>query len=156
MRRPVPVGLLAVLLATVSFAGCDKKRGAAVVLEKEHIAAREVTSTPAAQPSASSVSPTPGLDGVAVYEEVPLREMAEDEIDVDGHVMKKDVRGTSLDPRAREDEQWIVRVQVVADRTRIKVQTDQARWEKIKVGDRVNVSYRQGQYTGTVWAAEIE
>ena len=82
--------------------------------------------------------------------------MAADEIDVDGVVMKKDVRGTSRDPRAMTDEQWIVRVQMVADLTRIKVQTDKAHYDKIRVGDRVKVSYRQGKYTGTVWASEIE
>jgi hypothetical protein len=54
------------------------------------------------------------------------------------------------------DEQWIVRVQMVADLTRIKVQTDKAHYDKIRVGDRVNVSYRQGKYTGTVWASKIE
>jgi len=155
MRRQVIFRLVAVLVVSVSFAGCDKKSGPAVVLEKEYIAAREVTSTPAAQESGSP-SPTPGLDGAAVYEEIPLREMAEDEIDVDSIVMKKDARGTSRDPRAMIDEQWIVRVQMVADLKRIKVQTDKAHYDKIKVGDRVNVSYRQGKYTGTVWAAEIE
>ena len=42
------------------------------------------------------------------------------------------------------------------DLRRIKVQTDRARWEKAKVGDRIKVSYRKGKYTGTVWSAEIE
>ena len=156
MRPQVIFGLVAVLLATVSLAGCWKKSGQATVLEKEHIAAKEVTSTPSAQESASSSSPTPGLDGVVIHEEVPLRELAEDEIDVDGHVMKKDVRGTSRDPRAMADEQWIVRVQMVDDLRRIKVQTDKAHFDKVKVGDRIKVSYRQGKYTGTVWAAEID
>ena len=150
----VVFGLVAVMVASVSLAGCDKKRGPAMVLEKEYIAAKEVIPTPAAQESVRSSSPTPGLDGVVTYEEV--REMAEDEIDVDGHVMKKDARGTSRDPRAMTDEQWIVRVQMVADRLRIKVQTDKAHWDKVKVGDRINISYRQGQYTGTVWSANIE
>ena len=82
--------------------------------------------------------------------------MAEDEIDVDGYVMKKDVRGTSRDPRAMSDEQWIVRVQMVDDLRRIKVQTDKAHFDKVKIGDRIKVSYRQGKYTGTVWASEID
>lgn len=34
------------------------------------------------------------------------------------------------------------------------VQADQAQWEKLKDGDRVKVSYRQGKYTGTVRGAE--
>ena len=38
----------------------------------------------------------------------------------------------------------------------INVQTDKLHWDKVKVGDRIKVSYRQGKYTGTVWAAEID
>ena len=154
MRSQTIFGLVALLVASVGVAGCWKKSGQATVLEKEHIAAKEVTSTPAAQESVSSSSPTPGLDGVVTYE--VAREMAEDEIDVDGYVMKKDARGTSRDPRAMSDEQWIVRVQMIDDLQRIKVQTDKTRFDKLKVGDRIKVSYRQGKYTGTVWAAEID
>lgn len=156
MRPQAIFGLVAAMVVIVTFAGCWKKSGQAVVLEKEHIAAREITSTPAAQGSVSPSSPTPGLDGVIIYEEVAPRELAEDEIEVDSHVMKKDARGTSRDPRAMTDEQWIVRVQMVADLRRIKVQTDKAHWDKVKVGDRINISYRQGKYTGTIWAAEID
>jgi hypothetical protein len=156
MRPQVIFGLVAVLVASVSVAGCYKKSGQALVLEKEHIAAKEITSTPAAQESVSPGSPTPRLDGVVISEEVAPRELAEDEIEVDSHVMKKDARGTTRDPRAMTDEQWIVRVQMVADLRRIRVQTDKAHWDKVKTGDRINISYRQGKYTGTVWAAEIE
>lgn len=157
MRPQVIFGLVAVLAASVSVAGCWKKSGQAVVLEKEHIAAAEPTPTPApgAEQSASPKASTP-IAGESPSEEVVYREMAEDEIDVDGQVMKKDVRGTSRDPRARPEEQWIIRVQMVEDLQRIKVQTDKAHWDKIKVGDRIKVSYRQGKYTGIVWASEIE
>lgn len=155
-RPRILFGLTVGLIATLSFAGCYRKSGPAVVLEKEHIAAKEVTSTPAAQESVSPGSPTPGSSEVVIYEEATPRELAEDEIVVDTYVMKKDARGTSRDPRAMTDEQWIVWVQMVADLRRIKVQTDKAHWDKVKVGDRINVSYRQGKYTGTVWAAEID
>lgn len=70
--------------------------------------------------------------------------------------MKKDVRGTSRDPRAMSDEQWIVKVQMIDDLRQFNVQTDQPHWNKVKVGDRIKVSYRQGKYTGTVWGAEID
>jgi hypothetical protein len=33
---------------------------------------------------------------------------------------------------------------------------DQPRWEALKVGDRVKVTYKTGKYTGTVWDSEIE
>jgi hypothetical protein len=139
----------------LSLAGCWKKNGKAVVLEKEHIAVREIVATPATElaatpgeVTASSPEPTPRV------EEAP--ELAEDEIEVDTYVMKKDARGTSRDPRATSDEQWIVRVQMIADLRRIKVQTDKTHWDKVKIGDQINVSYREGKYTGTVWASEIE
>jgi hypothetical protein len=156
MRPRVIFGFVVVLVASVSIAGCYKKSGAALVLEKEHIAAKEISSTPAAQESASPSSPIPSSNEAVSYEEATPRELAEDEIVVDTYVMKKDARGTSRDPRATADEQWIVWVQMVADLQRIKVRTDKAHWDKIKIGDRINVSYRQGKYTGTVWAAEIE
>jgi hypothetical protein len=70
--------------------------------------------------------------------------------------MKKDARGTSRDPRAMSDEQWLVSVEMVSDLRRFDIHTDKAHWERVKVGDRISVSYRQGKYTGTVWSAEIE
>ena len=156
MRLRIFVGLVALTVMGVSLTGCEKKGGQAAVIEKEHIAAKEITSASPAPETSSSSSPTPGQDEAVVYAEATPREMAEDEIDVDGIVMKKDVRGTSRDPRAMTEEQWIVRVQMVSDLKRIKVQTDKAHWEKIKLGDRIKVSYREGKYTGTVWAADIE
>ena len=158
MRPQVIFGLVAVMVTSVTLAGCWKKSGQAVVLDKEHIAAAEITPTPAptAEQSASPSSSTPASNELASQEEVPLRELAEDEIEVDSYVMKKDVRGTSRDPRARPDEQWIVNVQMIEDLRRIKVQTDNAHFDKVKVGDRIKVSYRQGKYTGTVWSADIE
>jgi hypothetical protein len=140
----------------LTFAGCSKKSGKAVVLEKEHIAVREIVSTPIAEPSANSSEPTPSPGELASREEEKPRELAEDEIAVDTYVMKKDARGTNRDPRATSDEQWIVRVQMVAGLRRIKVQTDKAHWDKVKIGDQINISYREGKYTGTVWAADIE
>lgn len=156
MRPQVIFGLVAVLVASVSVAGCNKKSGPALVLEKEHIAAKEITATPATEESASPSSPTPGSNEAVVYEEATPRELAEDEIVVDTYVMKKDARGTSRDPRAMTDEQWLVSVQMIENGRRFNVHTDRSHFDKVKVGDRINVSYRQGKYTGTVWAAEID
>jgi hypothetical protein len=41
MRPPFFLGFIAGLAVVLSFAGCEKKSGEAVVLEKEHIAAME-------------------------------------------------------------------------------------------------------------------
>ena len=122
---------------------CEKQSGEAVVLAKEHIdAALPTAETPKGQ---SEPGPT-----------AEIRPMADDEIAVDGYVMKPEERGTSRDPRALKDEQWLVKVRMLDDGRTIQVPADQARWEKLRENDRVKVRYRTGKYTGTVWAAEIE
>jgi hypothetical protein len=143
------------LVVILSFAGCWKKSGLAVVLEKEHIAAREATPTPKAESSASLSEPAASPNASTSSEEI-VREMHDDETDADGYVMKKDVRGTSEDPRAMDHEQWLVTVRMIQGGTRFNVQTDQPHWEKLKIGDQVHVTYRQGKYTGTVWDSEIK
>ena len=142
LRMSVPVCVVVVLLM-IGIAGCEKKSGEAVVLSKEHIdAAPPIKETPNAQ---SATTP-----------ETTLREMADDEIAVDGYVMKPEARGTSRDPRALSHEQWIVKVRMVDNGRTFQVPADQAKWEKWRENDRVKVRYRTGKYTGTVWAAEIE
>ena len=114
-----------------------------MVLAKEHIdAALPTAETP-------TTESTPNRDE-------QLRPMADDEIAVDGYVMKAEARGTSRDPRALKHEQWIVKVRMVDDGRTFQVPADQAKWEKLRENDRVKVRYRTGKYTGTVWAAEIE
>jgi hypothetical protein len=141
------VGAVAGLIFILGFAGCDKKSGEAVVIEKEHIAAREIQATP------SSETPSPTPEATPVYDERPLKP---GEIMVGPYVMLAEDRGTSRDPRASSDEQWIATVRVIRDGRQFDVQADQPRWEKLKEGDRVNVTYRVGKYTGTVWASKIE
>jgi hypothetical protein len=156
VRARIRIGLIAGMVMLLTVAGCSKKSGPAVILEKEHIAAKEIVASPTAQESASPSSPTPEPAEVVSEEEEKPRELREDEIVVDTYVMKKEDRGTGRDPRAREHEQWIVTVQLVHGGRRFNVHTDRSPWEKLKVGDRVNVSYREGKYTGTVWSAEIK
>jgi hypothetical protein len=142
LRTNVPVCLVA-MFAIIGLAGCEKKSGEAIVLSKEHIdAAPPTKETPGAQSAASP--------------EAELRPMADDEIAVDGHVMKPEVRGTSKDPRALAHEQWLVKVRMLDNGRTFQVPADQTQWEKLRENDRVKVRYRTGKYTGTVWAAEIE
>ncbi len=136
------------LAAAVSLAGCEKKRGEAIVLAKEHIAAREITETPGKDPESS---PPAGEET-----ETTIHEIGKDEIVVEQYVMRPEDRGTSRDPRATQHEQWRVEVQMVADGRRVHVQADRAQFDKLKEGDRVKVSYRVGKYTGAVWDATIE
>jgi hypothetical protein len=146
-------GLLLVLVL-VAFPGCWKKSGMAEVLEKEHIAAAEPSPTPTQE------SPTPAQSPKASPTESPEEnwepKVAADEIVVDGVLMKKEVRGTSRDPRAHKDEQWIVKLQMIDDLRRLTAFPDKARWDKLKVGDRVKVTYKQGKYTGSIWSVTIE
>ena len=142
LRKSVARCVVAAFLI-ISLTGCDKKSGEAVVLAKEHIdAALPTTETP-------NTESTPNRDE-------QLRPMADDEIAVDGYVMKAEARGTSRDPRALKHEQWIVKVRMVDNGRTFQVPADQAKWEKLRENDRVKVRYRTGKYTGTVWAAEIE
>jgi len=141
MKLLLANGVIGLLL--IGMIGCEKNSGEAVVLAKEHIdAALPTQEMPNAKPEASP--------------DVQIRPMADDEIAVDGYVMKPEVRGTSLDPRALKDEQWIVKVRMLDNGRTFQVLADQAKWRKLRENDRVKVTYRTGKYTGTVWAAEIE
>jgi hypothetical protein len=142
LRTVVPVCVVAIYLI-ISLIGCQKNSGEAVVLAKEHIDAASPT---AETPNAQS-GPSP---------DEQLRPMADDEIAVDGYVMKPEARGTSRDPRALKHEQWIVKVRMLDNGRTFQVPADQAKWAKLRENDRVKVRYRTGKYTGTVWAAEIE
>jgi hypothetical protein len=131
------------LLAILCLAGCEKHSGEAIVLTKEHIAA--------APPASETATP----NGSTTTEE-ELRPIGDDEITVDGYVMKPEVRGTSRDPRALKDEQWLVKVRMIHDGRTFNVQAEQWQFDKLKEGDRVRVRFRIGKYTRTVWAAEVE
>ena len=142
LQTSVRACLVAALLM-IGATGCEKKSGEAVVLAKEHI--------DAALPTAE----TPNAKSAGTPDE-QLRPMADGEIAVDGYVMKPEVRGTSRDPRASKDKQWLVKVRMLDNGRTFQVPADQAKWEKLRENDRVKVRYRTGKYTGTVWAAEIE
>jgi hypothetical protein len=142
LQTSVQACLVAALLI-IGATGCEKKSAKAVVLSKEYIAA------------ALAIEETPNAQSAPIPDEQP-RPMADDEIAVDGYVMKPEARGTSRDPRALKHEQWIVKVRMLDDGRTIQVPADQAQWKKLRENDRVKVRYRTGKYTGTVWAAEIE
>jgi hypothetical protein len=137
------------LLAIFCLAGCEKQRGEAVVLAKEHIAAAPpISETSPADPAASPSEISNGAE--------QPRPISDDEITVDGYVMKPDVRGTSRDPRALKDEQWRVKVRMIDDGRTFSVEAEQGQFDKLKEGDRVQVTYRIGKYTKTVWGAEVD
>jgi hypothetical protein len=149
--RLVSFQLVVALVLGVS--GCSKKRSEAIVIAKEHIDVAAPKPSPTATPSMDDVKDRPA-DTPA--EEVTLREMAPDEIEVDSFVMKKEFRGTSKDPRAKDEEQWRIEIRIVDIGQAKVIQTDRAHYDKLKIGDRIRVAYYKGKYTGTVWTAEIE
>ena len=132
---------LVALVSGALLAGCTRQEGEAIVIGKEHIAA-----------AAPTPSPTTQLDQPP---EVKERELAPDEIAVDGLVMKAKDRGSSRDPRAMKDEQWLVKVRLFDGGRIFNVPTDRPRFEKLSSGDQVHVRYQVGKYTGTVWGAEL-
>ena len=142
MKKPLVSSCVGALLL-LGLVDCEKNRGEAVVLAKEHI--------DPALPTAE----TPNAESASNPNE-KIRPMADDEIAVDGYVMKPEVRGTSRDPRALKEEQWLVKVRILDNGRTFQVPSDQAKWEKLRENDRVKIRYRTGKYTGTVWAAEIE
>jgi len=142
LRTSVPFWVVAAFLL-IAVTGCEKHTGEAVVLAKEHI--------DAALPTAE----TPGAEA-ARSPDAQIRPMADDEIAVDGYVMKPEARGTGRDPRALQAEQWLVKVRMLDNGRTLQVPADQEKWKKLRENDRIKVTYRTGKYTGTVWAAEIE
>lgn len=153
MTRRIIAGSVIVLL----LAGCERRHSEAVVLEKEHIAIQAPTPTPSATVIASPSEPDtmPDVAKPEAETEPELREMAPDEIAVDGVVMKAALRGTDRDPRASAHEQWIIKVSTT-DNRRFNIHTDRDRYEKLSPGDQVKVTYKMGKYTGTVWSADLE
>ncbi|CAN5263196.1 hypothetical protein BH20VER2_BH20VER2_03610 [soil metagenome] len=147
--RLAPGGIpLLALLVLLGCSGCDKRSGEAIVLGKERIPPAQNLPLPGGDelPLADARSMDAGT--FATGEKPKLGESALEP--------ETDVRGTARDPRAVSHEQWIVNVQMVADRRLIDVRVEQPQWEKLKEGDRVQVTHRIGKYTDTVWSAEIK
>jgi hypothetical protein len=158
-RSSAPAFLATAILVVITASGCTKKVGDAVVLEKEHIDAAEPspTPTPATTLTENARNPAPAEPpNASPSDQLVQTELAPDEIVVDTYVMKKNVRGTGKDPRASTQEKWLIRVEMIQDLRRFTILSDRAHFLKYKVGDRVRVRYKEGNYTGTVWDSEIE
>ena len=142
LRTTVRACVVAAFLI-IGVTGCENRSGQAVVLAKEHIDA----ALPTAETQHAQLRPAPAEQ---------LRPMGDDEIAVNGYVMKAAVRGTSRDPRALKNEQWLVKVRMLDNGRTFQVPAAQTKWEKLRENDRVKIRYRTGKYTGAVWAADIE
>ena len=149
-----PAFFATALLVLLGASGCTKKVGDAVVLEKEHIDAAEASPIPT--PAAASTEIALAAPSATASTEPLQTELAPDDIVVDTYVMKKNVRGTSKDPRASSQEKWLMKVEMIQDLRRFTILADRAHFLKYKVGDRVRVRYKEGNYSGTVWDSQIE
>jgi hypothetical protein len=146
-----------ICLSTIlAFAGCEKKSGQAVIILKEHIPAREKAQSPAKEVANTPKSEPSVRPKKPVINEEEEANRADGTITVDGYVMRPEVRGTGQDPRALSHEQWIVTVRLVDTGRSFRVQTDRAQFAKLNETDLVQVVYRVGKYTKTVWDAEIK
>jgi hypothetical protein len=138
-KRHPPLLFVAGLAVILSFAGCEKKSGEAVILGKEFVPALKIAEAPKEQTAVTqkerfpSLGKTTGEDDKAITQDQEIP-----------------------NPRAAQHDQWIVDVQMISDRRQIGVRVEPPQFQKLKVGDRVKVTYRQGKYTGTVWDAEID
>ena len=153
-RICAPAFFATALLVLLGASGCTKKIGDAVILEKEHIDAAEPSPTPT--PVTASTEIAVAAPSPTASTEPRQTELAPDEIVVDTYVMKKNVRGTSKDPRASAQEKWLMKVEMIQDRRRFTILADRGHFLKYKVGDKVRVRYKEGNYSGTVWDSQIE
>ena len=151
MKQGIGNGLSCVIClgAVLALAGCEKKSDTAVVILKEHIPARESGYTPPKKKK--SASPVRSR----ANEEEKATEQEPGTITVDGYIMKPEEQGTGRDPRALNHEQWIVTVRSTNTGQTFRIQTGRSQFEKVHPPDLVQVVYRVGKYTGTVWDAEI-
>jgi len=136
------------LSAVLALAGCEKKSETAVVLLKEHIPVKESGYTSPKKKSASPVRSGANEEEKAIKQEPGT-------ITVDGYIMRPEEQGTGRDPRALNREQWIVTVRSTNTGQTFRIQTDRRQFEEVNPPDLVQVVYRVGKYTGTVWGAEI-
>jgi hypothetical protein len=108
-----------------SLAACQKQVSEAIVVGKEHIAA---AAAPTAMPTGS-----PAGEQARMNEE-QTRPMRNGEIVIDQYVMKSEDRGTGRDPRAIQDELWLVKVRLVNSEQTFNVPADRARFERLREG----------------------
>lgn len=64
------------------------------------------------------------------------------------------VEGTPYQERQVDRERWLVRVEM-EDGRRTDADIDADLWKTLKVGDRVRAEYSEGNYTRTIWSADL-
>ncbi len=62
---------------------------------------------------------------------------------------------TKAQEGVRDRDQWILITRMVYDLRIVRVHTEKDPFDRSQVGDRVTVTYSQGNYTGTIWGGTI-
>ena len=97
-----------------------------------------------------------GGEAVVIAKEYkPSVEIIDAPADDEAEVSPAEASPTAASSPRMSEEQWIVSVRMLSDNRWIDVPVLKPQFEKLKEGDRVNVVFREGKYTGTVWSAEI-
>ncbi len=141
----------ALVLLLFGLTSCWKKSGDAVVISKDYVPALKIDASPNEATASPSAASSRELDGRLLP---PSPTPADDQDDTDDST--DDVPDSAQDSRAVDHEQWIATVRMVRDGRVVDVRLDEARWDKLMIGDRVHVSYHEGKYTGTIWSAEMD
>ena len=72
-------------------------------------------------------------------------------------ISKKHTEGSpATGDQAAQPDRWMVQVEMISDLRKVNVEVERPRWEAVKIGDRLKVSYSQGKYTGTIWGSELK
>jgi hypothetical protein len=91
----LPTRIIVSGMILVALAGCSRKSGEAVVLEKEHIAAAEIRETPSAAPINPITSPTLVPGSAANDEAETARELKPSEWICDGERRSRHGQGSA-------------------------------------------------------------
>lgn len=58
--------------------------------------------------------------------------------------------------RAATEEQWRINVEMRSDLRKVRVLVEAAQWDRLRIGDSVQVQFSEGKYTGTIWSSDLK
>ncbi len=73
---------------------------------------------------------------------------------IPAQIISADGPATAQQEGTTPHDRWLVHVEM-ADGKKALADVEQAEWDELRVGDKVQATYKQGKYTGTVWYVEL-
>ena len=73
---------------------------------------------------------------------------------IPAQIIAENVPSPEQNERAIHHDQWLIHIET-ADRMKARADVEQAQWVALQVGDKVEATYSQGKYTGTVWSVSL-